>query len=386
MLSGNAPFYSRSRTDPNASVMQRIRDGDFRFEGDAWKAVSGTAKNLTKGLLTVDPRKRLSMDQLRSSPWLQGCSSSLSSSTGGGGEGLSTPAVLAANPTTGRRLKQTYNAFHNATREGFRLSPISSASSKLLQKRKQKTTSQASVSSEVDSGSGSGSDRSSYGSKSSLSSISQASSTLWSEAIHGDKSSTASSKNPNNNLFSFKSSSSQVQQFFTSLTASSRGGPAAGPPSLAPSTGHYTHPLMSRTPITAPLTVQVPDTSFSRSSHSSGPSVSSTLIPFYPGSSSSGLATLSVIQTDLDVISPASTSHSSHSASSTPRTCSGAACTCGCSASGPITRSRKRRLQDTAADGASVVGRPQPEAAHLHPANSTGNKDKCRRTGTITIE
>ncbi len=70
MLGGTAPFYSRPRVDTASSIMRRIKDGDFRFDGDAWKCVSNTAKTLCKGLLTVDPRKRISMDQLHSAPWL----------------------------------------------------------------------------------------------------------------------------------------------------------------------------------------------------------------------------------------------------------------------------------------------------------------------------
>ena len=64
MLSGRAPFYSRAKTDSASSIMRRIKEGDFRLEGDAWRYVSSAARNLTKGLLTVDPRKRFSMEQL----------------------------------------------------------------------------------------------------------------------------------------------------------------------------------------------------------------------------------------------------------------------------------------------------------------------------------
>ena len=155
MLSGRFPFFSRLKTDSASHVMRRIKEGDFRLEGEAWRCVSSQAKSLTKGLLTVDPRKRLSMEQLRTNPWVMsaGVSSSLQQT-----QSLLTTSVLVTEPLE-RCLKQTYDAFHNVTREGFRLSPLSSASSKLIQRRKMKQ----SLSSDTD--------RSSLGSKGSGSSI-----------------------------------------------------------------------------------------------------------------------------------------------------------------------------------------------------------------------
>ena len=129
MLSGRSPFFSRLKTDSASHVMRRIKEGDFRLEGEAWRCVSSQAKSLTKGLLTVDPRKRLSMEQLRSNSWVMsaGTSSSLQQT-----QSLLTTSVLVTEPLE-RCLKQTYDAFHNVTREGFRLSPLSSATSKLIQ-------------------------------------------------------------------------------------------------------------------------------------------------------------------------------------------------------------------------------------------------------------
>ncbi len=55
--------------DPNSAhaVMRRIRSGDFRMdasESPAWRHVSAPARALVRGLLTVDPKKRLSLDDL----------------------------------------------------------------------------------------------------------------------------------------------------------------------------------------------------------------------------------------------------------------------------------------------------------------------------------
>ena len=103
----------------------------FSFKGEPWRCVSSQAKSLTKSLLTVDPRKRVSMDQLRNNSWIgyQGQTHHMGA--------LLTTTILSSEPLE-RCLKQTYDAFHNVTREGFRLTPVSSASSKLAQKRKMK--------------------------------------------------------------------------------------------------------------------------------------------------------------------------------------------------------------------------------------------------------
>jgi hypothetical protein len=84
------------------------------IHGSYFRCVSTPAKNLTKGLLTVDPRKRLSMEQLKRNSWIASCPAATYSCP------LLTPTLLIAEPATERCLKQAYDAFHNATREGFR--------------------------------------------------------------------------------------------------------------------------------------------------------------------------------------------------------------------------------------------------------------------------
>ncbi|KHJ85317.1 hypothetical protein OESDEN_14960 [Oesophagostomum dentatum] len=86
MLSGQVPFHARSKTESATEIMQRIRKAEFSFEGDAWRAVSSEAKQLINGLLTVDPKKRLSMQELSRHAWLN---SSASMETP-----LQTPSVL----------------------------------------------------------------------------------------------------------------------------------------------------------------------------------------------------------------------------------------------------------------------------------------------------
>lgn len=49
MLSGRAPFHTNGREGNASAVMQRIKTGDFDFDGDAWKHVSSRAKNIVQG-------------------------------------------------------------------------------------------------------------------------------------------------------------------------------------------------------------------------------------------------------------------------------------------------------------------------------------------------
>ncbi|XP_023701580.1 ribosomal protein S6 kinase alpha-5 isoform X2 [Cryptotermes secundus] len=137
MLSGRAPFHARSRDDSAAAVMARIKGGEFSFHADAWNHVSAEAKYVTKGLLTVDPKKRLRMSDLNSNEWLQGNNVKLYSSTP-----LMTPDILTTGSSARSAeigVKQTFNAFHQAHREGFRLQDVMNA--KLAQRRRMKKSS-----------------------------------------------------------------------------------------------------------------------------------------------------------------------------------------------------------------------------------------------------
>ncbi|KAK3861316.1 hypothetical protein Pcinc_032696 [Petrolisthes cinctipes] len=160
MLSGRAPFQSRSKDDTSASIIARIKDGSFDMSGPEWVSVSSQAKKLIKGLLTVDVSRRLTITDLLQDEWLQGGPPFMYASTP-----LMTPTILSARPTLNgpvsaeAGVKQTFHAFHMATREGFRLLDVSNA--RLAQRRKNKKSS---------------TDARSHSSTSSLSSTSSASS------------------------------------------------------------------------------------------------------------------------------------------------------------------------------------------------------------------
>ena len=153
MLSGRSPFLSASRTreDAASSIIRRIKNGDFKMDGEVWKYISFTARSLAKGLLTVDPKKRLTLDDLFRSPWIHepscrshnnnvGCAITMTPinpstpSLHNHSNGMqvssechsySEPGITSNSEATStsshcieRHLKQTYNAFHTITRDG----------------------------------------------------------------------------------------------------------------------------------------------------------------------------------------------------------------------------------------------------------------------------
>ncbi|KJH51815.1 kinase domain protein [Dictyocaulus viviparus] len=117
MLSGQVPFHARSKAESATEIMQRIRKAQFSFEGEGWRAVSAEAKQLINGLLTVDPKKRLSMKELSQHVWLH---SSASLETP-----LQTPNILPSS--AGETFNETLQAFLTANRDGFHLMDVDAA-------------------------------------------------------------------------------------------------------------------------------------------------------------------------------------------------------------------------------------------------------------------
>ena len=121
MLSGRSPFLAlRPKEDSASAIMKRIRSGDYKMDADsaAWKHVSAAAKQLVRGLLTVDPKKRLNLDDLFNSAWIKLAASA--AAIGARNQQLLSPSVLnEGGPLEAERnLMQTFNAFHRVTREG----------------------------------------------------------------------------------------------------------------------------------------------------------------------------------------------------------------------------------------------------------------------------
>uniref|UniRef100_A0A672NSI3 non-specific serine/threonine protein kinase n=1 Tax=Sinocyclocheilus grahami TaxID=75366 RepID=A0A672NSI3_SINGR len=105
MLSGQVPFQSEKKgmtSSHAADIMHKIKEGDFSLDGEAWRGVSEEAKDLVRGLLTVDPERRLKLSALKENAWLQG--GGVMSSTP-----LCTPDVLeSTGPTVRTYVNATY--------------------------------------------------------------------------------------------------------------------------------------------------------------------------------------------------------------------------------------------------------------------------------------
>ncbi|KAL5568729.1 hypothetical protein UlMin_025304 [Ulmus minor] len=68
LLSGYPPFIAQS----NRQKQQMIMAGDFSFYEKTWKNISSSAKQLIRSLLTVDPQRRPSAQELLYHPWVRG--------------------------------------------------------------------------------------------------------------------------------------------------------------------------------------------------------------------------------------------------------------------------------------------------------------------------
>ena len=67
MLCGYEPFYGTS----DEELIEANRKADLEFPEEEWSSVSKEAISLVKSMMTVDPDKRLSTDQVLAHPWIQ---------------------------------------------------------------------------------------------------------------------------------------------------------------------------------------------------------------------------------------------------------------------------------------------------------------------------
>ncbi|KAL1457825.1 hypothetical protein WDU94_008017 [Cyamophila willieti] len=214
MLCGRVPFHARSRDDTAMSIMNRIKEGQFNFDAEAWSNVSNEAKDLTKGLLTVNPAQRIRMIDLLSNPWTNGCDVSSTP--------LMTPDILVGSSnqrSAEMKVKETFKLFRLAQKEGFRLQDVNSA--KLAQRRKNKNISNDNS-------------RSFSSTSSSLSSSSSGTSSLKTPTPSSSaqpKPVKRPNKNASNsNVFDF--GEARVQEYLSSISSSASSSPTTtSPPS-----------------------------------------------------------------------------------------------------------------------------------------------------------
>lgn len=69
-LCGFPPFYSNHGLAISPGMKKRIRTGQYDFPNPEWQNVSDSAKKLIKGMLSVDPTNRLTIDQVMKNLWI----------------------------------------------------------------------------------------------------------------------------------------------------------------------------------------------------------------------------------------------------------------------------------------------------------------------------
>lgn len=70
LLCGFPPFYSNNGLAISPGMKKRIRTGEYDFPNPEWQNVSQSAKDLIKGMLSVDPSKRLTIEEVMRNKWI----------------------------------------------------------------------------------------------------------------------------------------------------------------------------------------------------------------------------------------------------------------------------------------------------------------------------
>lgn len=70
LLCGFPPFYSNNGMAISPGMKKRIRTGQYDFPNPEWKNVTQSAKDLIKGMLNVDPSKRLTIEEVMRNKWI----------------------------------------------------------------------------------------------------------------------------------------------------------------------------------------------------------------------------------------------------------------------------------------------------------------------------
>mmetsp|Transcript_19920 Transcript_19920/g.28025 ORF Transcript_19920/g.28025 Transcript_19920/m.28025 type:complete len:333 (-) Transcript_19920:202-1200(-) len=72
LLCGFPPFYH----DKTQKLYQQIKQGKYDFPDPYWQDITDSAKDLIKKMLTVDPDKRITIQQIMDHPWISGSAAS----------------------------------------------------------------------------------------------------------------------------------------------------------------------------------------------------------------------------------------------------------------------------------------------------------------------
>ncbi|XP_039254874.2 ribosomal protein S6 kinase alpha-5-like [Styela clava] len=130
MLSGEIPFMNQGKNLCAAEIMSSIQKGEFSFHGDAWQNISIEAKDLVKGLLTVNPTERLKISDVLKSSWISGSSTPNTP--------LLSPGAIPGSPRSQNSFAVTFKTLNRVARKGFQLSEVNNAPLAKRRKKKRK--------------------------------------------------------------------------------------------------------------------------------------------------------------------------------------------------------------------------------------------------------
>lgn len=130
LLSGEIPFLNQGKNLCAAEIMSSIQKGEVKLEGEAWDKVSVEAKDLVKGLLTVDPKQRLKVNDFLRSAWVSGESAPNTP--------LHSPGVIPGSPRSIQSFTASTKSLNRVARKGFQLSAVNNAPLAKRRKKKRK--------------------------------------------------------------------------------------------------------------------------------------------------------------------------------------------------------------------------------------------------------
>lgn len=139
MLSGQVPFDSSTNSITQDVIIEKIRNSNnLEFKEDCWSQISESAKNLCKGLLNVDPKKRMKLKDLTRNEWIRS-SASFASNT----------IQHCVEQNLKIKFNQTFRAYHKAESEGlFKIELKNVFEAPLAQRRYLKRSTSSNASSE----------------------------------------------------------------------------------------------------------------------------------------------------------------------------------------------------------------------------------------------
>lgn len=70
LLCGYPPFYSENGANLSDRMKRKIKAGDYGFPQAEWKDISGDAISAIQRMLTVDPAKRITINEVLNCAWL----------------------------------------------------------------------------------------------------------------------------------------------------------------------------------------------------------------------------------------------------------------------------------------------------------------------------